>query len=65
MKQVQTKLRCISSLFVGVHVKRDVLEEIGVADEVGKVTHNVGELEDIGQLKSGTCLCVDDVVKDG
>ena len=36
---------------VGVHAKKDVLEEIWVVDEVGKLIHYVVELEDIGQLK--------------
>ena len=49
---------------VGVHLKKDALEEIRVADEVGKLTHNVLELEDIGPLKWGTGLCVDDVAGD-
>ena len=35
----------------GVHAKKDVLKEIGVVDEVGKLIHYVVELEDIGQLK--------------
>ena len=35
----------------GVHAKKDVLEEIWVVDEVGKLIHYVVELEDIGQLK--------------
>jgi len=34
---------------VGVHAKKDVLEEIWVVDEVGKLIHYVVELEDIGQ----------------
>ena len=50
---------------VEVHVKKDVLEEIWVADEVGKLTYNVVELDDFGPLKWGTGLCVDDVVRDG
>ena len=36
---------------VGVHAKKDVLEEEWVVDEVGKLIHHVVELEDIGQLK--------------
>ena len=36
---------------VGVHAKKDVLEEIWVVDEVGKLIHYVVELEDMGQLK--------------
>ena len=35
----------------GVHAKKDVLEEIWVVDEAGKLIHYVVELEDIGQLK--------------
>ena len=47
---------------VQFHVKKDDLEDIWV-DEVGKLTPNV-ELEDIGPLKWGTGLCVDDMVGD-
>ena len=36
---------------VGVHAKKDFLEEIWVVDELGKLIHYVVELEDIGQLK--------------
>ena len=50
---------------VRVHVQKNVLEEIGVADEIGKLTRNVTELEDIGPFKLGTGICVDDVVGDG
>ena len=36
---------------VGVHAKKDVLEEIWVVDEIGKLIHYEVELEHIGQIK--------------